>query len=105
MLVKTYIDNYGYMRFKDSHISVARWVATKKIHRRLRKEEVVHHIDGNPLNNNPSNLQICKKQIEHDKIHIENAKNRGYELRFSGRVSIYTKIIHSSKNPNTLSPI
>ena len=51
-------------------------IMEKKIGRYLKPEEVVHHIDGNPRNNHPDNLYLCKNQSEHAKIHSEvNTKN------------------------------
>lgn len=44
-------------------------------HREIMKpggDEVVHHIDGNKLNNNPSNLLVFKNQAEHAKYHMMN---------------------------------
>ena len=35
-----------------------RLITEKKIGRKLRPDEVVHHIDGNGKNNNPDNLQV-----------------------------------------------
>jgi hypothetical protein len=37
--------------------------------RPLSDEEVVHHKDRNPLNDSPDNLQLCKNQSEHKKLH------------------------------------
>lgn len=45
-----------------------RIVASKKIGRQLRDNEVVHHRDGNKLNNRPNNLQIMSRS-EHWKTH------------------------------------
>ena len=42
---------------------------TQKIGRPLNKGEVVHHIDGNPKNNNISNLMLLSSQAEHMRIH------------------------------------
>ena len=39
------------------------------IGRPLRIGEVTHHIDGNKLNNAPSNLALCKSQTEHMKTY------------------------------------
>lgn len=36
--------------------------------RALRSDEVVHHIDGDNTNNNPSNLKLMT-QSEHAKLH------------------------------------
>ena len=62
---KTYVSGKGYRRFKDSGTYVHRWVEEKKLGRRLKTGEVVHHIDGNPLNNSPNNLKVYKNQSQH----------------------------------------
>lgn len=36
-------------------------VIEKKMGRKLRSGEVVHHKDGNPSNNTPSNLEVVSK--------------------------------------------
>jgi hypothetical protein len=64
---KTYVSRNGYRRFKDSGTYVHRWVEENKLGRKLKKEEVVHHIDGNTLNNSPNNLKIYKNQSQHMK--------------------------------------
>lgn len=46
-----------------------RHVAEAKIGRPLRAGEVVHHLDGNKLNNTPSNLVVLSSQAEHCKAH------------------------------------
>lgn len=58
---KTYEKTYG----RHTH----RVVAEQMLGRSLRKGEVVHHIDGNKRNNDPSNLMIFKSQAEHAKYH------------------------------------
>ena len=42
-----------------------RLVMEKKIGRYLERREVVHHIDGNPLNNHPDNLVLFSHNGEH----------------------------------------
>ena len=41
-----------------------------KLGRDLTKDEVVHHKDGNPQNNMPSNLMIMTRS-EHTRLHIK----------------------------------
>ncbi len=57
---KRYIDKKGYVQVKANGIFQAehRVVMEKILGRPLRKGEVVHHIDGNPINNSPSNLEL-----------------------------------------------
>lgn len=69
MLKKTYIDNNGYLRFINSDKLVHRWIVEKNIGRRLYHDEVVHHRDGNKLNNSPNNLQVFSSQDEHHSLH------------------------------------
>jgi len=42
-----------------------RKIAEKKIGRKLKKGEIVHHLDGDSSNNNPDNLAVCENQSEH----------------------------------------
>lgn len=71
---KTYRDDNGYLRFIDSDSLVHRWIASKKIGRKLSREEVVHHINKNKMDNDASNLFVCSDQREHEIIHgISNA--------------------------------
>jgi hypothetical protein len=64
---RTFVGKGGYRRFKGSGKLVHRWVAEKELKRKLKRREVVHHIDGNPLNNSPNNLKVYKNQSQHMK--------------------------------------
>ena len=46
-------------------------VAEKKIGRRLHVNEVVHHINGNKLDNSPENLEVITRS-EHATMHGHN---------------------------------
>lgn len=81
---KTYIDRYGYERFKDSDIPVHRWVAEKKLGRELRPGEVVHHKDRDKTNNDPDNLWVFRSQDEHDRVHEEDAYRHGDKASYQG---------------------
>jgi hypothetical protein len=81
-----YFDSNGYVvLFMPNHpncgvkktILEHRFVMECKIGRYLTKKEVVHHIDFNKKNNEPSNLMLFKNQKEHVKFHnqIKNKKN------------------------------
>ena len=58
---KTYAKVYG----KHEH----RRVAEQILGRSLKPGEVVHHIDGNKRNNDPSNLHVFASQSEHASYH------------------------------------
>lgn len=82
---KTYIDKNGYRRFNDSDSPVHRWVAEKYIRNgKLKKGEVVHHINRNKLDNSPENLHIFKNQNEHDRAHKIDAKRFGKKNSYKG---------------------
>lgn len=56
-----------YHKLHGRHIH--RVIAEQMIGRPLVKGEIVHHIDGNKHNNDPSNLQVMT-QSEHMKLHL-----------------------------------
>ena len=50
-----------------------RVIAEQILGRPLNHNEIVHHIDGNKHNNNPSNLEVMT-QSEHIKMHLQELK-------------------------------
>lgn len=58
-----------------------RVVAEEMIGRPLLPSEIVHHIDGNKLNNSPDNLMVFSSQSEHVKWHAEHDERF---IRFKG---------------------
>lgn len=79
-----YIDTKGYARFSDSHKFVHRWMAEKKLGRKLKPCEVVHHINRDKLDNHPDNLYVCRNQWHHDLIHLIDAQKFGWEVSLYG---------------------
>ena len=64
--------------FKDSkgYVYEHRLVMEKKLGRYLTKEEVVHHIDGNRLNNDINNLELFSSNSDHlNKCHVHRGDN------------------------------
>lgn len=68
-MAETYIDKRGYRRFSDSDMLVHRWVAEKKLGRKLDPGEVVHHENRDKLDNDPKNLTVFENQDEHEAEH------------------------------------
>lgn len=56
--------DYGYVR---EHTMVI----VDSIKRLTKKEEVVHHIDGDKSNNELENLLLCPTQREHNRVHTK----------------------------------
>ena len=52
-------------RTKQRLVAEHRLVMEKVLGRYLEPQEVVHHIDGNPQNNEPSNLVVFQTNAEH----------------------------------------
>lgn len=70
--IRSAIDHYGYRYFYTQggkctfeHLAVA----AKALGKPLPPRAVVHHADGNPLNNEPTNLVICPNQAYHVLLH------------------------------------
>ena len=57
----------SYTKIKGRHAH--RVVMECKLGRALETGEVVHHVDGNILNNNPENLMLLTSQAEHARLH------------------------------------
>ena len=78
----TRIDN---VKDKKPYVFTHRLIVEKHIGRKLGRKEVVHHIDGNSLNNNINNLMVFVSNASHRRYHgnINNIKSE--EILFDGR--------------------
>ena len=80
---------------KVNYVHEHRVIASFQIGRPLLKEEIVHHIDGNSWNNDPSNLQVMTR-AEHSRIH--STKNRKCSLCDKKHHSLGFCLKHYRKN-------
>ena len=53
-----------------------RRIAEAILGRPLEEGEVVHHLDGNKLNNDPANLEVLPSESAHVKEHPRDEKGR-----------------------------
>ena len=63
--------NHGYRLISDKLEHVL--IAERAIGKQLPKGAVVHHVDKNPVNNEPTNLVVCPSQAYHLLIHQRQA--------------------------------
>jgi len=82
----TYVDDNGYLKFRDSDKLYHRWIKEKELGRRLEKGEIIHHINGNKLDNRPENLQILTAK-EHYKKHVVPILEARREAHISERLT------------------
>lgn len=57
---------------KKSTISYPKYLIECHLNRYLSKDEIVHHKDGNPLNNDISNLEVLSRIYHSTKDHLVN---------------------------------
>jgi len=67
----------GYKHFANSGKPVHRHVAERKLGRKLKPGEVVHHRDGNKLNNKRGNLAVLSRKF-HSKLHHKKRKGEWF---------------------------
>ena len=82
------IDKDGYIRIKkeNKYILEHHLIMEQKLRRKLKSEEIVHHIDFNKKNNNIDNLHLFSNKSEHTKYHQMLKKIVMEELNYASTV-------------------
>lgn len=89
-----YIHNSYYQTFRDGkRVWIHKEVAEQKIGRKLLYSEVVHHVNGTKLDNDPNNLYVCSDKRHHGLVH-GNLEQVAFELVKQGKI----KFNHSTGN-------
>lgn len=63
------VQGYGYINNNGKPMLFHRYVMEKHLGRKLYPKEAIHHLDGDKLNCDVSNLLLCKNGSEHAKVH------------------------------------
>ena len=83
----TYLDDKtGYIKFKNTNKLFHRWVMQQHLKRRLKRGEIVHHKNGNKLDNSIANLELIN-WLEHIKIHY------GPAIKAEGNAELLEQLI------------
>lgn len=86
------ISGYISIRINKTYKYEHRYVMEKILNRPLKRNEVVHHIDGDRQNNHPSNLLLFEKQI-HDSMETSKRHRNGEKFAIRKRPDITFKQI------------
>ena len=79
----------AYIKATKKVISYPRYIIAKELGRELTEDEEVHHIDGNPLNNDINNLQVLTKE-EHAKLHAQKYHDKIMICPWCGEEFLWT---------------
>lgn len=76
-----YVNSVGYVciLIGTTHVLEHRHIAEQILGRKLLPGEIIHHIDGNKLNNSPDNLALTTDR-KHKKYHISLNNPRSSSL-------------------------
>jgi hypothetical protein len=66
---------HRFISVNGTKIAEHRHIVEEREGRKLRSDEIVHHVDGDPLNNDPDNLVVLSRS-EHIGLHARARKRR-----------------------------
>lgn len=69
---------YRFVKHQGRRKALHRVIVEEREGRELSRNEIVHHVDHNPLNNDPSNLVILNR-AEHARLHSGGKRRRWTE--------------------------
>lgn len=114
----TYINHHGYKEVylaadsikygrRDGYVLEHRRVMQDLLGRKLKPNELIHHIDGGKLNNSPENLYLCRSVSHHRDIHngLEEIAFELYKMGYiefdneSGTYKMAPSVSDSRKEP------
>lgn len=81
----------AYVKSTKKVVSYPKLLMEEKIGRKLEHNEEVHHIDGDPLNNDLSNLEI-RLHGEHQKEHGTKYFDKEIECTWCGKTFVWTGV-------------
>lgn len=74
-------NGYKVLHINGKRITEHRYVMEQYLGRKLSRFEIVHHIDGNKLNNSLKNLFLFSCTGDHSKLHCPNGSKFGINAR------------------------
>lgn len=83
---QTFCDIQHPLAYKYGWVYLHRHVASIKYNRWLNSKEIVHHKDGDRLNNNPDNLEVLNRS-EHGQEHFPPQQKKR-KCKFCGKYSL-----------------
>jgi hypothetical protein len=79
--VFVYVGKSHHLANESGYAFEHRIVAEEKLGRRLTDVEIVHHLDENPLNNNPDNLEVLDR-AHHAHVHGKDPCRQGFNANY-----------------------